>query len=249
MPLKSHGLSDKGCVRTENEDRISADDSLGLYIVCDGLGGRRAGEIAAQLATDAIRQYVEASHNRMDISWPFGFNMAISLGANRLLTATRLANRQVWRRSEESLEHLGMATTITALLVQGPSAVVVNVGDTRAYLLRDGALTQLTVDDTATPTLPPGIALSQQSLIRGVLTNAAGSREDATVHVREQTLADGDRILLCSDGLYNCIDEPGIVSILESATDLQAPVDALINEAKSAGAPDNVSAILIEYSD
>src|SRR5512133_2088282 len=102
MAVLSHGMTDPGCVRSENEDRILFDDELGLYSVCDGLGGRRCGGVAAQLATDVLRQYVDASRDPKDVSWPYGFSLDLSVSANRLMTATRVANRQVWRRGEES---------------------------------------------------------------------------------------------------------------------------------------------------
>jgi serine/threonine protein phosphatase PrpC len=104
MPLLSQGVTDAGSVRTHNEDRILLNDDLGLYVVCDGIGGRRKGELAAEIASSAIAHYVESSRNPMEVTWPYGFNLQLSLAANRLLTAAKLANRQVWRRSEESLE-------------------------------------------------------------------------------------------------------------------------------------------------
>src|ERR1039457_1574204 len=113
MGLTSQGLTDSGCVRSENQDRILFDDTLGLYVVCDGMGGRRRGDLAAELATDSIRQYVESSRDPKEVTWPYGYSLQMSFAANRLLTAAKLANRQVWRRSEEAIEYLGMGTTIT----------------------------------------------------------------------------------------------------------------------------------------
>lgn len=127
----SAGVTDAGCSRSENQDRILFDDHLGLYAVCDGLGGRRRGDVAAQLAIDAIRQSIESSRDPEEITWPYGYHPAMSFGANRLATAARLANRQVWRKSEESIAFLGMGTTISAVLVADGAAVVTNIGDSR----------------------------------------------------------------------------------------------------------------------
>src|SRR5580700_11667055 len=204
----SAGITDPGS-RSANQDKISFDDELGLYVVCDGLGGRRRGDVAAELAANSIRQYIESSRDPKEVTWPYGYNLAMSFGANRLVTAAKLANRQVWRRSEESLEFLGMGTTICAVLLDDGTAVVANIGDSRVYLFRDGRLEQLSIDDTAAGTYMPTRDISLQALhfpaIRSVLTRAAGSHEDAEVHLKECGLQIGDRLLLCSDGLHSCV--------------------------------------------
>ena len=250
MILTSQGLTDPGSVRSANQDRILCDDDLGLYVVCDGLGGRRRGDVAAELATETIRQYVECSRDPKEVTWPYGFNLHMSLAANRLSTAARLANRKVWRRSEESIEYLGMGTTISAVLLDARSAAVANVGDTRVYLFRGGRLEQLSIDDTAVGGhVPPGgLTLGEisQSSVRSVLTQAAGSREDAEVHLKECPLEDGDIMLLCSDGLHGIVPEERISAILSSAESLADRAAALLAAAREAGAPDNVSVVVFQ---
>src|ERR1022692_2037613 len=140
MAIEAFGKTDRGCVRTENEDRILVDDALGLYLVCDGMGGSKRGDIAAELAADAVRYYIDASRDRYDVSWPFGYAFELSLDANRLATGVRLANRHVWRRAEQDLELAGMGTTIAAVLIGDGRAVVGNVGDTRVYLSRENRM-------------------------------------------------------------------------------------------------------------
>lgn len=252
MIVTSQGLSDPGCIRSENQDRILCDDQLGLYIVCDGLGGRRRGDIAAQLATDTIHQYVECSRDPKEVTWPYGFNLRMSLAANRLSTAARMANRQVWRRSEESLECLGMGTTIGAVLLDSRTAAIANIGDTRVYLLRGDVLEQLSVDDTAVGTSVPSpefsFGESGQPAVRSVLTHAAGSREDAEVHLKECPLEAGDIMLLCSDGLHGLVSDERIRAILTSAASVNAGAAALMAAAREAGAPDNVSVVVAQVS-
>jgi serine/threonine protein phosphatase PrpC len=251
MPLISHGLTDPGCVRTENQDRIVFNDHLGLYIVCDGLGGRRRGDVAAELATNAIRQYVELSQDPMDVTWPYGYNIQMSLAGNRIATAAKLANRQVWRRSEEMLEYLGMGTTITAVLVDSGTAAIANIGDSRVYLFRDGHLEQLSVDDTVgyaqLRTREVALDESRRPLIRNVLTRAAGSQENADIHLKEQTLAERDILLLCSDGLYGCVSDEQVSTILGGLDDPGGAATALLSAARLAGAPDNVSVVVFQY--
>lgn len=238
MLLHSHGLTDPGCRRTHNEDRILFDDGLGLYVVCDGIGGRRQGEVAADVAINTLRQYVESSRDPMEITWPYGFNAQLSLSGNRLFTALKLANRQVWRRSEQSLECLGMGTTIAAVLVDPNRTAIGNIGDSRVYLSRGGAVELLSTDDV--------IIEPYLNQVRAVLTRAAGSQENVEVHLRELTLEAGDRMLLSSDGLHTVIPHHRLASILTEVADPARVAETLISEAKQAGAPDNVSAVLFD---
>lgn len=250
MPLLSHGVTDAGSVRSQNEDRLLRNDLLGLYVVCDGMGGRRRGELAAEIASATLAQYIESSRNPLDVTWPYGFHLQLSLAANRLLTAAKLANRHVWRRSEESLDCLGMGTTITAVLLDGANAAVVNVGDSRAYLCRDGALRQLTIDDTiegaSRSSSAPGAELTPPQL-RGILTRAAGSHETVEVHLVELSLQTADRLLLCSDGLHGILDDARMANLVQGATTVESATAALLEAVLTSGAPDNVSILLVEY--
>jgi protein phosphatase len=204
------------------------------------------------LAADAIRHYIESSRDPKEVTWPYGYNLAVSFGVNRLTTACKLANRQVWRRSEESLEFLGMGTTICAVQLDNGTAVVANIGDSRVYLFRDRRLEQLSIDDTAAGAYMPTREISFQELsfpaIHSVLTRAAGSQENAEVHLKECVLQDGDRLLLCSDGLHCCVSDHQIAAALGNAESPVAAADALLNAANAAGAPDNISAIIVEFS-
>src|SRR3954447_2431816 len=148
MRCEAYGDSNVGCVRVDNEDRIYLGDALGLFVVCDGMGGQQQGQLAAELAVAAIRYYIDMTKDRGDVSWPFGYILEMSFDANRLVTGIRLANRQVWRRAEESIEYAGMGTTIAAVLVSGDRAVMANIGDSRIYLYRDSELVQKSQDDT-----------------------------------------------------------------------------------------------------
>jgi PPM family protein phosphatase len=249
MAIEAFGKTDRGCVRNENEDRILVDHSLGLYLVCDGMGGSKRGDVAAELASDAVQHYIGASRDRYDVSWPFGYVFELSLDANRLATGVRLANRRVWRRAEQSLELAGMGTTIAAVLIGDGRAVVGNVGDTRVYLCRKDRLTQITVDDTMIASmvrkglLPASEAVSHP--MRNVVTQAAGPQEEVEVHLHEETIAPGDALLICSDGLYNLVQEPDILAALADGGTPEAAAKRLVEVALNGGAPDNVSAVVL----
>jgi protein phosphatase len=228
------------------------DASLGLFLVCDGMGGHQHGEEAAEVAVASIRFFIDASRDAMDVSWPYGFDFQKSPSANRLATGVQLANRQVFRRAESSMESSGMGTTVAGVLLEDHIAVVANIGDSRVYLFRDLALSQLTVDDTMVQGMVLKGLLSPENAaihpMRNVLTQAAGSQESVDVHIVEQELEPGDVLLLCSDGLYGALNPDLLQSILGSAGPVEYTVNRLISESIQAGAPDNVSAVVLRYS-
>lgn len=245
MALISYGISDVGCQRLENQDRILLADALGLYVVCDGVGGRRRGDLAAEIAIDSIREFIISSADPMEVTWPYGYNLQLSFAANRVLTAIKLANRQVWRRAEDSLQFLGMGATVVMVLVDGTAAVVGNVGDSRAYRYRNRLLEQLSVDDTASMHVVETNGRDQVE--RSILTHAVGSEQNVDVHVKQIDLAPRDSMLLCSDGLHGCLVERQIDSLLAVPQSAAARTQALIGAARAAGAPDNVSALILDF--
>jgi protein phosphatase len=252
MILEAYGRSDRGCTRTENEDRILFDASLGLFVVCDGMGGPQRGGVAADLAIAAIHFYIDATRDRCDVSWPFGYNFDISLDANRLATGVRLANRQVWRCAEQSLECAGMGATVAAALIGEGRVITANIGDSRVYRSRQGHLEQVSVDDTIVASMLQKGLLSREEAanhpMRNVVTQAAGSHEEVELHLAEDTVESGDAILLCSDGLYRVVPEADFEALLGSGATAEACVEQLVSAANAAGGPDNVSAVVFRYS-
>jgi PPM family protein phosphatase len=249
--LQYHGITDSGCVRPDNEDRILIDIDLGVFVVADGMGGHRHGELAAELAISTLRYYLDSSRNLRELTWPFGYNFNLSLEANRLVTGILLANRQIWKRSGDAPEFTGMGSTIAAVLINGTRAALANVGDSRGYLFRDGALSQLTVDDTWLNAVLRRDDMSEEALqghpMRDVLTQAAGSQNDVEVHTVDIDLRRDDMVLLCSDGLDGVVSREGIVSVLRSNDTIPQKVTRLFESARAGGAPDNVSCILLRY--
>src|SRR5436190_4119210 len=146
--ITSHGQTDIGKRRSLNEDAIFAGD--GLFVVCDGMGGHKAGEVASQLGIDAIARFVERSVEDSEITWPYGFLTRLSYDANRLRNAIKLANGAILRKAASSNEYAGMGTTLAAVLVSRnrPQMTYAAVGDSRIYRLRGASLEQLTSDDS-----------------------------------------------------------------------------------------------------
>ena len=250
--IRACGVSDAGRVRKSNEDRFISDPELRLFAVADGMGGHKAGEVAAQLAIDAISGFVSRSANDNDVTWPYGIDDSLSFDGNRLRTAICLANRRVFRAAESTDDYGGMGTTVVSLIVSGAQAAIGSVGDSRVYRLSGGRLLQVTTDDSWASTIlaqdpslkPEDIA---QHPMRNVLTNVLGGRSSVDVHVSEHTLKDGDVLLLCSDGLHNVMDIPSLQDILLKSADVESAAKTLVETALARGSRDNVTALVVRY--
>ena len=249
--FRCFGLSDVGVVRQTNQDRLLIDEDQGAFLVADGVGGLGRGEEAAETAISVCQHFLHASRSRSDVSWPFGFEASLGVDANRLVTALKLANRQVQRRCEESTDRSGMGTTLVGLLVDGARATVANVGDSRAYLFRGGELRQLTLDDKWVAHMVRNGALSEEDAqnhpMKNVLTQSIGTQPQVDVHTHEFDLRDGDQVLLSSDGFHEIAGEQRIVEMLRRGLAPEPVIRNLVDAVLSLGAPDNTTAILVRF--
>jgi protein phosphatase len=252
MTIESHGISDAGRVRNQNQDRILVQPQIGLFAVFDGMGGRQRGDLAAEVASTVVQTYVATSHDPADVTWPFGYNYTLSIPANRLLTSVRLANRQVWRRADESLDYAGMGATVAAILAGQGRVAVANVGDSRVYRLRQDNLEQLSIDDNVVSLLlEKGLITPEQVRthpMRTVLTQAAGSKEGVEVHLRDEVLEPGDLYLITSDGLHGYVDSGLIHDYLQHATCVEECAAKLVRAAHDAESTDNISVVIARFA-
>ena len=237
-PLRIAGDTNIGKVRAANEDTLILDPGLGLYAVLDGMGGANAGDVASQLASDTIREYVQ--HRALALTPCDLLEQAIIAGSAAVYSAAQI----------EADRH-GMGTTVVACLVVDPSYIVVaHVGDSRAYLLRGGRLQPLTRDHTIVEELAGRGLLTPDEVERhpykNVLSRNLGSRPDARVDVIEVEVRPGDRLLLCSDGLYGYASADAIQYVLGSGDAPEEVARDLIELALRGGGGDNVSTIVIE---
>jgi PPM family protein phosphatase len=241
-----------GTVRTINEDSAIWDPKLSYLVVADGMGGHNAGEVASRLAIEAVGAFLQKSASTEDFTWPFGVNPEASFGANRLTTAAKVANRRVFRSSEERAEYTGMGTTLVMALVEGAHVTFANVGDSRLYTMRDGPLEQLSRDDSWVMMLSreAGVdpSVLQDHPMKNVLTNVVGARPDVDVSIGELDLVDGQMLLLCTDGLHGGVPDDQMAGILRAAPDLQRAADTLVQTAVAQDGRDNVTVILARYS-
>jgi protein phosphatase len=244
--------SDPGLRRSSNEDSYCTRPDLGLYIVADGMGGHVAGEVASRVAVEAIQVFIQetagADKNR---TWPFPFEPALSLEANRLKAAFRLANRRIASTIADSHDLRGMATTASALLTGPDGACVAHVGDSRVYVLRNGKLEQITHDHSwveeqvRAGTMSPTAA--RQHPWRNVVTRALAGGEDPEVDVTQVQPAQAERYLLCSDGLFSVVGDEQIAAILgDQSISLDEVCRRLVEAANTEGGPDNITALVLE---
>lgn len=252
--LHAFGATDAGKVRKTNEDAFVSDTALRLFAVADGMGGHNAGEVASNLAIDALTTFIRRSSSDTDFSWPYGLDRTLSFDGNRLRTGIHLANRRVFRAAESSDDYSGMGTTIASLLVNGSTVSIGHVGDSRVYLLSKGALHILTRDDSwAATILAQDPAFKPEEIahhpMRNVLTSVLGARENVDVHLTERPLVPGDVLMLCSDGVHGVVEPDAMTEILTTAPDVADAAQRLIDLAMANGSRDNVTAVVARYED
>jgi protein phosphatase len=248
--IRAGGVSVTGPVRKTNQDRFLSDEETRLFLVADGMGGHRAGEVASHLAIEAIAEFIRRSASDMDFTWPFGIDAGLSLDGNRLRTAIYFANRRIVQASKERDDYTGMGTTVVGLLVNDSKVAIGHVGDSRLYVLSNGSLHQLTEDDSWAASVlarDPDMSAEQISHhpMRNVLTNVLGAREYLEVHVSERALGTDDVLLLCSDGLHGVLDRVTIRTILASHADVHAAAQRLVDVALERRSRDNVTALVV----
>jgi protein phosphatase len=249
--VRSFGVSDSGAVRHTNEDCFLADEELSLFVVADGMGGHAAGEVASRMAVESIENFIRRSNDTEDFSWPCGIDSTLTFAGNRVRTAIHLANRRVFRVAEGHDDYTGMGTTVVCALITGDRLVIGHVGDSRLYVLSNGTLQPHTRDDTWAATLAAAGVQDEHEIaahpMRHVLTNVLGAREQVDIHVSERALADGEMLLLCSDGVHNVLDAPTLAALMSAERDLEAKAGAVITAALERGSRDNVTALLVVY--
>jgi serine/threonine protein phosphatase PrpC len=231
MNLRAGVASDRGLVRPANEDSFLL--RRGLYAVCDGMGGARAGEVASEMACLGLVSLDPASS-----------------GKKELRTAVVNTNQAIVSRSLAEDHLLGMGTTLTAAMFKDGSLILAHVGDSRAYLFRDGDLVQLTNDHSwVGEMVRRGELTAEQAAVhphRSVITRALGTDREVEPDVKEVEVAEGDRILLCSDGLTGMVSDEQIAALLAGTDAPQAAADALAKAALAGGGEDNVTVVVVD---
>ena len=237
--LQVAALSDVGCVRTNNEDNFGYDPANAIYVVCDGMGGMAAGEVASSIACSTVVHV-------------FAAQPAETPALTRLAVAIQATNETVRKASTETGQQ-GMGTTLVVAVVQEDKLLIGNVGDSRAYLIQSSACRQITVDHSYANELVRQGAVKIEDLhnvdlqgMETVITRAIGAHESVEPDFFSVDLNSGDTILLASDGLTRYVDAASIALLVEPS-DIAASCQRLIQAARDAGGADNITCLLLRY--
>jgi PPM family protein phosphatase len=245
--VEAAGCTDTGPVRAANEDHWLVDPDLGVYVVADGMGGHQAGEVASHLAVAEVMADLAASAHP-GFSWPLGEEGESTRTGNRIRHALRRANEAVFSAGASDPALMGMGTTLTALVIDGDTATIGSVGDSRAYLVRGAETRVLTHDDTWLASVLGADAargaVARSHPMRHVLTSVIGTRGLSSPEVVVLALTAGDVVVLATDGLHNVVDDRRIGELARGG-----PVDAvarqLVEEAVARGTTDNVTVVVV----
>ena len=254
MRAIASGMTDVGLQRDHNEDSYAVLSEYDLFIVADGMGGHRAGDVASKLATESIADFFRST-SREDATWPFHFDTSLSEEENRLQAGIRVANRQIFERSIRSRDCAGMGTTVVgALFSKKKNRIYVgHVGDSRAYRVRKGSISQLTRDHSLfndyIMAMPELTEEQRAELPRNVITRALGMHDSVSVDLISDEPQPGDVYLLCSDGLSGMLSDDQILHIVSSTEEVPEMCRRLIAKANENGGEDNITALVIRIDE
>lgn len=253
MRLSHAGTSDVGRKRTHNEDAYLLLPEESLFCVADGMGGHASGEVAARIAVEEMAEFFRTTGRDEEATWPFRGDPARTYDENRLVTGVKLANLRIFERAATDERLKGMGTTIVAAYFpKGGSVLLVgHVGDSRAYLVRNGTIRQLTEDHSLLNDYRKSRVLSPEEIEafphKNVIVRALGMKDAVEVDVLAEHLQDGDLLLLCSDGLSGMVPDARIAEILRAhRRDLRRAAQALVDAANEGGGQDNVTCVLVQ---
>jgi protein phosphatase len=254
MNIIAAGLSDVGQQREHNEDSFCILPDYDLFIVADGMGGHRAGDVASKMATHTIASFFQAT-SKEDATWPFHYDPHLSVEENRLITGIKVANKRIFEASTRYREVHGMGTTVVGALFarERKRMYVAHVGDSRAYRIRDGEITQLTRDHSLLNdyllVMPDMTQEQRDELPKNVITRALGMQDSVVVDLVPEQPQAKDVYVLCSDGLSGMITDDVIRDTVIANEELDAAAKALIARANENGGEDNVTVVLLRVTD
>lgn len=240
--MLASAITDKGMTRDNNQDYyfISEDLKIPLFIVADGMGGHKAGEIASEMVVENIKEQLYKYKDKMVGKKDILFYMEKSI---------KNANSMIYRKSLERKDCVGMGTTVTLAFIDNRSIYLGHVGDSRAYLVSGNTINQITEDHSLVNELIKNGDITKEEAKKhpqkNLITRAVGTEETIEVDTYIKKYHSGDRLLLCSDGLTNMVDEKTILEVLNRETDIKVSNKKLVDIAKENGGLDNITLITI----
>jgi protein phosphatase len=246
MTIELFAAVDPGRARSNNEDSVALDDAVSLAVLADGMGGYNAGEVASNMATSFIRTELgrwlrEAGVQATDAEVRRAMDICVDN-----------ANRAIFNAANANPQYAGMGTTLVVAVFRDQRLLVGHVGDSRCYRLRGGRLQQITRDHSLLQEqIDAGLITPEQAAFsanKNLVTRAVGVEDTVLLETHQHEVLPGDVYLMCSDGLSDMLDDPGIGQLLLSCDSLDAAAQALIDAANDAGGKDNISVILVRAS-
>ncbi len=249
MRIQVGARTDVGRVRSNNEDSFKLVPELNLFILSDGMGGEAHGEVASNLAVEAIAAHCQESTQKPDLPYLVDPRPDVTDKTNRLASAVELANKMIYESALKHPAQRGMGATVVAVWINEQRLSVAHVGDSRVYLLRSGDFQQVTDDHSlVAEQVRRGILTREQaesSDMQSVLIRALGIDPDVQVDTDEHLLMEGDVLVLCSDGLSRMVSDLEIASTLLGSNGMQPSADRLIELANEYGGEDNISVVVV----
>lgn len=245
--VESAGLTHVGQKRKGNEDSLFLDDSLLLYVVADGMGGHRAGEVASSLVVETMHGYLRQFALPGDVDEPFDVDESVSKEANRLLFGISLANRTVFDIAQQNEEYEGMGSTVSAVYLTENTLIAGNVGDSPIYLIRDGQIEPLYQPHTVLAEqikIDPEMAERLGERYKHMLTRAMGLDEEVVPDICEIQCYQGDVLVICSDGLSDKASPEEIMEVAAKGN-IDKACKRLVDLANHRGGDDNITVIVI----
>jgi serine/threonine protein phosphatase PrpC len=248
-PWESAALTDVGRVRDHNEDVFLMRPDLGLFMVCDGMGGYSAGEVAAEMAAETTLDFFQECERDPEGTWPFKMDQLLGEEGSRLPVALRLANQRIRAAGAQDSKKHNMGTTAVAAFLSKDKSYIAHAGDSRAYLFRENKIWAVTADHSLLGefirTQSPTAEEIQAFPYKNVINRALGPAADVKVDAGPIDMRSGDVLLLCCDGLHGLVSDELMAQVLITHQDLNAACRALVDSANAAGGTDNITVVLV----
>jgi protein phosphatase len=254
LAVEAAGKTDVGNIRANNEDNYGYDSRYGIYVVCDGMGGQAAGEVASKIGVDTILGYYRTSVSTGHFPVVGESLDDLTDRAVHLASAIQLANQAVIDAASQQSSRSGMGSTVVAVSTEGDGAFfsIGHLGDSRIYLVREGDIEQLTSDHSLVMeqvrrgliTLADARTSSKQNIILRALGSEPGVKPD----LDDKLALPGDVLVLCSDGLTRHVSDESIAAVISSTPDLRVACELLVEAAKDGGGEDNITCLLLRFT-
>jgi len=251
LTVKVAGRTDIGCVRQNNEDNFGYDTRYGIYVVCDGMGGQAAGEVASKMGVDTVLTYFREAADGKPV--PQATFEGVSQRACMLGSAVQLANSAIYQAALAKQGQRGMGSTIVSVLVEGDFYSVGNAGDSRIYRIRNGELEQITRDHSLVmEQVRRGLITKEEAAVsemQNIIIRALGPEETVQPDLDDQQALAGDVLVMCSDGLTRHVSDENIRDIVTGVAALGLACDELIEAARDGGGHDNITCLLLKFEE